>query len=68
MEFQPDYRNIEAVVRNQRPARLPLYEHLINDESMEQIAGFEFPDFDTGSDVDRRRHFELYCDFFRKMT
>ncbi|NIA07889.1 MAG: hypothetical protein GWP14_09720 [Actinobacteria bacterium] len=68
MQFAPDYRNIEDVAHNRRPSRLPLYEHLINDESMEKIAGFKFPDFDSGNAADRRQYFELYCNFFLGMT
>ena len=30
MSFAPDYTNIEAVLYNKRPRRLPLYEHLID--------------------------------------
>ena len=68
MDFQPNYHNMEAVARNQRPERLPLYEHLINYESMEQIANFEFPNYNSRNLSDRRRYFELYCDFYRSMT
>lgn len=28
--FQPDYNNLLAVLNNQRPKRLPLYEHHID--------------------------------------
>lgn len=68
MAYEPDYRHLESAALNRRPNRLPLYEHLINDRSMEQIAGFQFPEFDSGGPADRRRYFELYCDFFRRMT
>lgn len=31
MNFAPDYRNTVAAARNQRPARLTMYEYLVND-------------------------------------
>lgn len=68
MDFQPDYRHVETAARNHRPQRLPLYEHYINDESIEKIAGFQFPDLDTENASDWTRYFELYCDFFLRMT
>ena len=30
MAFHPDFRHFEAVMQNRRPARLPVYEHLID--------------------------------------
>lgn len=30
MSFVPDYTQIEAVLHNKRPRRLPLYEHHFN--------------------------------------
>jgi len=66
MEFQPDYRHFETLMRNERPARLPLYEHLINVGSMEQILGEQLV---VPHDADaRRRFFEQYCGFYRQMT
>jgi len=35
MPFQPNYRNFDAVMKNIRPARLPLYEHIISATIME---------------------------------
>ena len=68
MDFEPDYRHVVDAAQNRRPRRLPIYEHLINDTSIEQIAGVELADLRSGDDADRRRYFELYCDFFREMT
>jgi uroporphyrinogen decarboxylase len=67
--FQPDYRHIEAVMANRRPARLPLYEHLVNPESIEQILGITFSDLLASDDPgDLAEFFRLYCDFFKRMT
>lgn len=37
--FTPDYTQIEAVLRNQRPKRLPLYEHHIDKPFVEKVIG-----------------------------
>ena len=41
MNFQPDYRQIEKVLHNQRPERLPLYEHHIDKPFIEKVIGQE---------------------------
>ncbi len=65
--FQPDYRNILDAAWNRKPKRLPMYDHLINVESMEKIYGFKFAGLIGGDEKDRARFFELYCGFFRQM-
>ena len=62
--FQPDYRNMFAVARNQRPERLPFYEHYINKESMESISGVSFPDYVHGDSKDIDEFFRLLCEFY----
>lgn len=67
--FQPDYRHIEAVMANRRPARLPLYEHTVNIDSMERILGVSFGELQGSDDPkDLAEFFRLYCEFFRRMT
>ncbi|HAU38707.1 MAG TPA: hypothetical protein DCX07_13445 [Phycisphaerales bacterium] len=66
-EFVPDYRNVLAAARNERPPRLPLYEHLINVPFMEKYLNTRFPNPFEGGPSDRKRHFEMYCDFYRRM-
>jgi len=39
MKFEPDYRQIEKVLYNQRPERLPLYEHHIDDPFISKALG-----------------------------
>lgn len=68
MRFQPDYRNMLSVMNNKRPARLPLYEHLINTPVMEKILGFKFADLIQGNDQDQKSFFNHYCRFFKEMT
>lgn len=68
MEFEPDYRMFLDVVANRRPARLPLYEHIIDPTIMEAVLGVEFASLVEGDAGDLGRFFEHYCAFFRKMT
>ena len=68
MAFEPDYRNIVAAAANHRPARLPLYEHLINGDFMEQAVGKNFAELLEGDDSDLREFFTCYCGFYRDMT
>ena len=41
MNFEPDYRQIERVLYNQRPERLPIYEHHIDKPFIEKVLGKE---------------------------
>jgi|GEM_PF-2900594 len=42
MSFKPNYKHFEDVVKNIRPARLPLYEHIISTEIMEKFGTMDF--------------------------
>jgi uroporphyrinogen decarboxylase len=68
MLFEPDYRMIEDVMRNQRPKRLPLYEHIISPVIMERILGIDFADLEYGNDTDTQEFFHQYCHFFKEVT
>jgi uroporphyrinogen decarboxylase len=68
MSFQPDYRHMLAVMSNQRPARLPVYEHKIDVSIMERILGEPFADLEKGDDSDLAAFFAQYCRFYREMT
>lgn len=66
MDFQPDYRNILAVAKNQKPNRLPLYEHYVSPVFMADLLGDEFANLDEDNDSDLKRFFKLHCEFFRR--
>jgi uroporphyrinogen decarboxylase len=68
MTFEPDYRAVEEVMRNRKPARLPLYEHTINPPFMEQVLGIQFSHLLQGDRSDVEAYFKHYCGFYRKMT
>ncbi|MGI6496374.1 MAG: uroporphyrinogen decarboxylase family protein [Kiritimatiellia bacterium] len=67
MDFQPDHRHFDAVMRNERPARMPLYEHLVNVEFMEKATGRSFGALAQGDAADRDEFFRHYHGFYRDM-
>ena len=67
MSFVPDYRNIENAARNIEVSRIPLYEHIIAPEIMEEILGKRFAALYGGDDRDLDEFFRCYCDFFKQM-
>ncbi len=68
MSFQPDYRHIVDAARNHRPARLPIYEHIIDPVFMEKQLDRQFADLAEGDEADLMQYFRQYCDFFKEMT
>jgi uroporphyrinogen decarboxylase len=68
MTFTPDYHYMLDVLANRRPARLPIYEHLINPPFMEGVLGEKFAEQVQGGPADIADFFEHYCRFYRSMT
>jgi uroporphyrinogen decarboxylase len=68
MPFENDYRYMLDVLANRRPARLPLYEHIIDPSIMESLLGVRFATLCEGGPADRDEFFRHYCRFFREMT
>ncbi len=68
MTFQPDYRYMLDVLANRRPARLPVYEHIISIPVMEKILSLTFGPLENGSDRDLDEFFHHYCRFWQEMT
>ena len=68
MDFQPDFRHFLSVMRNERPERLPVYEHIICPEVMEKVLDCSFAELLAGDDADRLEYFRHYTRFFREMT
>jgi len=65
--FTPDYTNIQDAARNKTAARLPLYEHIISDEIMEEITGKKFRYLADGDYKDKVEYYRHYCNFFKHM-
>ncbi len=68
MDFQPDYRHFLDVMHNRRPARLPLYEHIISPGVMESILESPFAELYQGDPREVDEFFRCYCRFFKEMT
>ena len=66
--FQPDYRHMLDVLANRRPARLPIYEHIISPVVMEKILGIEFAALEGGDLTDLRQFFTHFCHFWQETT
>lgn len=66
--FEPDRRHFEAVMHNQRPARLPLYEHLINPGIMGRMLGVALEPLLSGDAADLAAFMQRYCGFWREHT
>ncbi len=66
--FLPDHRHFLSVMRNRRPERLPIYEHIIDPRIMERVLDARFVELLGGHPPDIREFFRQYCRFFREMT
>jgi len=68
MPFSPNYNHVLDVLNNKKPARLPIYEHIISAEIMEKILGIEFSEALEGDNADCNYYFQNYCSFWKQMT
>jgi uroporphyrinogen decarboxylase len=68
MIFQPDYHFMLDVMANRRPARLPIYEHIISPVIMDKILGVPFAHLEQGDSSDLEEFFRHYCRFWPLMT
>jgi len=68
MPFEPDYRTMLDVLSNRRPARLPVYEHIISPKIMERIMGVDFAALQQGTTTEMREFFTQFCRFWMTMT
>jgi len=65
--FIPDYHNIVQAARNEKSARIPLYEHIISPLIMEKITGKRFADLASSGYGDKKEFFRHYNRFFPEM-
>ncbi|MCD4825986.1 MAG: hypothetical protein K8S55_15460 [Phycisphaerae bacterium] len=70
MSFEPDYRHIVDVAMNKKPARFPLYEHIVSTEIMAKVLDVDMtmPDSGKESDADYREFYSNYCRFWKETT
>lgn len=67
MSFTPDYTQIEAVLFNRRPERLPLYEHHIDAPFIEKAAGKTLA-IEGSSALDFENYYHQIISFWKEMT
>ncbi len=67
MDFQPDYRQIEMVLHNRRPDRLPLYEHHIDKPFIEKAIGLEF-ELEGSKPDEFEAYYRRIIGFWKDMT
>ena len=66
-DFEPDYNNLVLAAKNQKPKRMPLYEHIISGKIIEQITGKSLYK-DTGNrKSDVIEYYRNFNDFFKLM-
>src|ERR1035437_2163869 len=65
--FQPDYRNLLQVLNNQRPQRLPLYEHHIDLPFISKVLGKPLA-LQGNQPQDYVAHYREVIGFWRDMT
>ncbi|MCD4830192.1 MAG: hypothetical protein K8R02_00110 [Anaerohalosphaeraceae bacterium] len=68
MNFEPDYQNMLSAVNNNRPKRLPIYDHFVNDPVIEKIINKPLESLIDGNDSDVNEYFKRYCNFYLQMT
>lgn len=69
IEFHPDWRNLENAVRNRKPKRLPLYEHIVDPVVMGRVMDVDMTVPSPGNGAaDFRSFHEKQCRFWKEMT
>ena len=63
MSFRPDYHNLVDAARNRKPARVPLYDHVVSPVVIEALTGRPFAHL---LERDPEKYFAEFCDFFLK--
>jgi uroporphyrinogen decarboxylase len=66
--FVNNYHHMLDVLANRRPARLPIYEHIISPLVMERVLNVPFADLQQGEGADLDEFFRHYCRFWQEMT
>ena len=63
-EFIPDYKHVADAAKNRRPRRVPLYEHGISLNKMEEITGDGFSYLINGGLNDKIEFFKRFARFY----
>jgi len=65
--FQPDYQNIVDAASNRAAKRLPLYEHVVNEDFIERMLNTTLRGLQREGESGMREYFRQYCRFYREM-
>lgn len=65
--FTPDFRHVVDAARNRSSIRIPLYEHAISCQLMEDISGKSFLPLINGDAKEKREFFKNYSGFYQNM-
>jgi len=69
MDWKPDFTHILDAAQNRKPARLPLYEHIIDPKIIAQVLDTDMTIPQTGDDPRAfREYYTKQCRFWRQMT
>lgn len=67
-DFSPNYENLVNAAKNIPADRIPLYEHIIATEIIEEVLGVKLTDlYQSSETADIRSFFKSYCSFFREL-
>jgi len=66
-KFTPDYHNIVKAAKNEKPNRIPIYEHSVSTSIIEKITGKRFASLFEGDYSDKKEYFRHFNQFFPYM-
>jgi len=66
-DFAPDYQHLLNAARNVEAERLPIYDHLISVEVMEDVLGRKFAELHNGNRADKKEFFRSFCEFYKHL-
>ena len=65
--YQPDYQHIVDAASNRAAKRLPLYEHVINEDFIERMLNTQLRGLQREGESGMKEYFRRYCRFYQEM-
>lgn len=65
--FEPDFNNMIKAALNEKPDRIPFYEHQIANEIISEVMNTELKSLEVYADNELDEYFYIYCSFFKKL-
>jgi len=66
-DYCPNYKNIVSAAFNEKPPQIPIYEHIIAEEIMEEIMDTKFAGLQKGDKSEKRQYIKNYTKFYKNM-